>query len=85
MSSAIARGRSTSGRSATSSRMNALYGAADLLDLVHQAGGDVLAVAIGDHVTRSCGWTLRQTRIALRAPGARSLSYVVSIPLNCNP
>ena len=26
-----------------------LVGRADLLDLVHQAGGDVLAVAIGDH------------------------------------
>ena len=26
-----------------------LVGRADLLDLVHQAGGDVFAVAIGDH------------------------------------
>ena len=49
MSAAIAGGRSDERPRRDVFEHERVVGRADLLDLVHQAGGDVLAVAIGDH------------------------------------
>ena len=64
-----------------------LYRSSTGVTVAVNAGGSNMLAAMSAHsrsaitVTRSWGCTFRQTRMALRAPGASSLSKVVNISL----
>src|SRR6185503_1275982 len=73
-SAAIAGGRPASGRGASSSSTNDAYDApTPSTSLMSAAPMSRQATSLMT-VTRSCGWTFRQTRTALAAPGCRSNS-----------